>query len=80
MPNLYPRPEESLRIGWHKSVIMVDIIATLCKYGDAPLFKDHCHFYKMNDETFLGDVKWNSFVVRFLGEIPNIPDVPTWMT
>ena len=54
--------------------------ATLCKHGDAPPFKDHCHLYKTIDKTPLSDVKWNSFAVKFLGEIPDIPDVPTWMT
>ncbi|KAG8214833.1 hypothetical protein J3R82DRAFT_9990 [Butyriboletus roseoflavus] len=52
---------------------------TLCKHGDSPPFKDHCHLYNTIDKTLLGDVKWDSFSIKFSGETPDGLDVPDWM-
>ncbi|KAG1871052.1 hypothetical protein C8R48DRAFT_770646 [Suillus tomentosus] len=42
-------------------------------------FKDHCDVYKTIDSTPLGDVKWQSFSVKYTGDIPDGDPAP-WMT
>ncbi|KAG2121976.1 hypothetical protein DEU56DRAFT_873692 [Suillus clintonianus] len=59
--------------------ILLDLwAATLLKYDDKPPFAD-CHdLHRTIDNTPLGDVKWQSFKVRYTGEKPT-SDVPPWM-
>ncbi|KAG1752172.1 hypothetical protein EDB19DRAFT_1903559 [Suillus lakei] len=59
--------------------ILLDLwAATLLKYDDKPPFAD-CHdLHRTVDNTPLGDVKWQSFKVRYTGEKPT-SDVPPWM-
>lgn len=59
------------------------------KAGGCPLFApngdthkppDHKQLYAAIDEIQLGDVKWESFDVRYTGERPLVDsDVPPWM-
>lgn len=43
------------------------------------LFPDHRALYKTIDDTPLGDIKWQSFSVKYTGEIPE-QGVAPWMT
>ncbi|KAG2109141.1 hypothetical protein DEU56DRAFT_975209 [Suillus clintonianus] len=52
--------------------------STLQKHGDKPPFADFRDLHKTIDKTPLGDVKWQSFSVRYNGERP-AADVPPWM-
>ncbi|KAG2044014.1 hypothetical protein BDR03DRAFT_930774 [Suillus americanus] len=52
--------------------------STLKKHDDKPPFADCRDLYKTIDKTPLGDVKWQSFSVRYNGERPDT-DVPPWM-
>ncbi|EGO04774.1 hypothetical protein SERLA73DRAFT_118626 [Serpula lacrymans var. lacrymans S7.3] len=45
----------------------------------SPPFSNHRDFYKVIDRTPLGDVAWESFLVKYTGERPNT-NVPPWMT
>jgi len=49
--------------------------STLKKHNDLPPFADCRDLYKTIDNTPLGDVKWQSFSVRYTGEKPDA-DVP----
>ncbi|KAG1748366.1 uncharacterized protein EDB91DRAFT_1235710 [Suillus paluster] len=55
-----------------------------CSAGDQlyrnyhPLLSDHRHIYKTIDNTPLGDVKWQSFTVKYTGEIQEEGTAP-WM-
>ncbi|KAG2076162.1 hypothetical protein BDR04DRAFT_1125739 [Suillus decipiens] len=42
------------------------------------IFSDHCSVYKAIDNTPLGDVKWQSFTVKYSGKIPEEGATP-WM-
>ncbi|KAG1890648.1 uncharacterized protein F5891DRAFT_1131624 [Suillus fuscotomentosus] len=52
--------------------------STLKKHDDKPPFADFRNLYKTIDRTPLGDVKWQSFSVRYNGEKPDT-DAPPWM-
>ncbi|KAG1720676.1 hypothetical protein EDB19DRAFT_1917810 [Suillus lakei] len=52
--------------------------STLQKHDDKPPFADFRDLHKTIDKTPLGDVKWQSFSVRYNGERPDT-DVPPWM-
>ncbi|KAG1882348.1 hypothetical protein F4604DRAFT_1879473 [Suillus subluteus] len=52
--------------------------STLQKHDDKPPFADFRDLHKTIDKTPLGDVKWQSFSVRYNGERP-ATDVPPWM-
>ncbi|KAG1896333.1 uncharacterized protein F5891DRAFT_1130305 [Suillus fuscotomentosus] len=52
--------------------------STLKKHDDKPPFADFHDLYKTIDRTPLGDVKWQSFSVRYNGEKPDT-DAPPWM-
>jgi hypothetical protein len=43
------------------------------------IFSDHRSVYKTIDNTPLGDVKWESFTVKYTGDIPEEGAAP-WMT
>ncbi|KAG1753664.1 uncharacterized protein EDB91DRAFT_1234097 [Suillus paluster] len=59
--------------------ILLDLwAATLLKYDDKPPFADCRDLHRTIDNTPLGDVKWQSFKVRYTGEKPT-SDVPPWM-
>ncbi|KAG2029454.1 hypothetical protein BDR03DRAFT_1018369 [Suillus americanus] len=45
---------------------------------NATLFPDHRNVYRTIDNTPLGDVKWQSFLVKYTGTIPD-EDAPPWM-
>ncbi|KAG1799081.1 uncharacterized protein BJ212DRAFT_1450297 [Suillus subaureus] len=53
--------------------------ASLIQAGSkATLFPDHCNVYRTIDNTPLGDVKWQSFSVKYTGTIPD-EGAPPWM-
>ncbi|KAG1753704.1 uncharacterized protein EDB91DRAFT_1242677 [Suillus paluster] len=52
--------------------------STLKKHNDKPPFADFRDLYKTINKTPLGDVKWQSFSVRYNGERLDA-DVPPWM-
>ncbi|KAG2028527.1 hypothetical protein BDR03DRAFT_883199, partial [Suillus americanus] len=52
--------------------------STLKKHNDKPPFADFRDLYKTIDKTLLGDVRWQSFSVRYNGERPDT-DAPPWM-
>ncbi|KAG1870863.1 hypothetical protein F4604DRAFT_1583573 [Suillus subluteus] len=53
--------------------------ASLMQAGSrSSLFSDHRHVYKTINDTPLGDVKWQSFTVKYTGEIPEEGAAP-WM-
>ncbi|KAG1886992.1 hypothetical protein F4604DRAFT_1889809 [Suillus subluteus] len=53
--------------------------ASLIQAGSkATLFPDHCDVYRTIDNTPLGDVKWQSFSVKYTGTIPD-EGAPPWM-
>ncbi|KAG2106172.1 uncharacterized protein F5147DRAFT_746322 [Suillus discolor] len=60
--------------------ILLDLwVATLLKHNDKPPFADCRDLYKTIDSTPVGDVKWQSFKIQYMGEKP-AHDVPPWMT
>ncbi|KAF9234884.1 hypothetical protein BU15DRAFT_89804 [Melanogaster broomeanus] len=65
------------------SAAQIDVLldlwaASLLKHGDKPPFAHHQHLYRTIDSTPLGDIKWQSFSVRYTGEIP-ATNPPPWM-
>jgi len=52
--------------------------ASLAKHNDDPPFRSHEDLYETIDATTLGDVKWESFSVKYNGSMPN-GEVPPWM-
>ncbi|OBZ68000.1 hypothetical protein A0H81_11949 [Grifola frondosa] len=53
--------------------------ATLLKHNDHGPFSNNKDLHHTIDSTELGDVKWESFEMRYSGEIPE-RNVPQWMT
>ncbi|KAG1889253.1 hypothetical protein F4604DRAFT_1915123 [Suillus subluteus] len=51
--------------------------ATLVKHHNVPPFTDHKDLHNVIDATQLGDVPWQSFLVQYTGECPEV--VPPWM-
>ncbi|OBZ66057.1 hypothetical protein A0H81_13961 [Grifola frondosa] len=51
---------------------------TLLKYGEDGPFTNHKDLYRTIDSTLLGDVKWESFELKYSGNVPD-HDVPSWM-
>lgn len=54
--------------------------ATLISHGENPPFVDHEELYATIDSTPLGDVSWETFSVKYNGELPEAQaDIPSWM-
>ena len=53
--------------------------ASLIKHDNNPPFPSHDDLYKTIDSTPLGDVPWESFSLKYKGELPD-HQVPAWMT
>jgi Plavaka transposase len=53
--------------------------ASLVKHHDDPPFMNHADLYNTIDSTPLGDVPWESFSLKYNGDLP-ATDVPAWMT
>ena len=51
--------------------------ASLIEAGKRPLFSDYKQMYQTIDNTELGDVKWQSFAVKYTGD--QGPDPAPWM-
>jgi Plavaka transposase len=59
---------------------LMDLWATsLLKHNDTPIFANHSDLYNTIDSTPLGDVPWQHFSLRYVGEVPD-SDVPQWMS
>lgn len=54
--------------------------STLLQHHDTPPFKSTEDLYSTIDSTLLGDVSWESFRMRWKGDLPGNSDVPPWMT
>lgn len=52
--------------------------ATLAPYDDNPPFANHTDLYSTIDATTLGDVAWDTFSLKYNGEIPE-GQTPPWM-
>jgi hypothetical protein len=52
--------------------------ASLAEHGDDPPFNSHDDLYDTIDSTPLGDVPWESFSLRYNGNLPT-GEVPSWM-
>ena len=52
--------------------------ASLIKHGDKPPFNSCDDLYDIIDDTPVGDVKWESFSVRYNGQFPE-HNIPSWM-
>ncbi|KZT18295.1 hypothetical protein NEOLEDRAFT_1184396 [Neolentinus lepideus HHB14362 ss-1] len=50
----------------------------LAQFGEAGSFHNADEMYSIIDNTPLGDVKWETFSVRYNGKLP-VKDVPEWM-
>jgi hypothetical protein len=53
--------------------------ANLFQHDDHPPYADHNHLYETIDAMPLGDVPWQSFTMKYNGNLPEGP-LPTWMT
>jgi hypothetical protein len=53
--------------------------STLLKHDDTPPFANHSDLYDTIDSTPIGDVPWQSFSLKYDGELPDSA-VPQWMT
>ncbi|KAI5985780.1 hypothetical protein EDD15DRAFT_2390119 [Pisolithus albus] len=49
-----------------------------CSNGGRPPFSDHNELYETIDATKLGDIRWDTFKLRYNGERPT-DNVPPWM-
>ncbi|KAI5984035.1 hypothetical protein EDD15DRAFT_2390543 [Pisolithus albus] len=49
-----------------------------CSNGSRPPFSDHNELYETIDATKLGDIRWDTFKLRYNGERPT-DNVPPWM-
>ncbi|KAI5987021.1 hypothetical protein EDD15DRAFT_2372740 [Pisolithus albus] len=47
--------------------------------GMLPPFTDHKELYQTIDATQVGDVRWDSFTLKYNGERPTMGDIPPWM-
>ncbi|KAI0071438.1 hypothetical protein K474DRAFT_1687078 [Panus rudis PR-1116 ss-1] len=52
---------------------------TLLPYDAHPPFADHQELLSLIDEIEHGDAPWQSFSVRYTGDIPEGPNPPSWM-
>jgi hypothetical protein len=52
--------------------------ASLAEHGDRPPFMSHSDLYDTIDSTPIGDVQWESFSLRYNGDIP-ADETPPWM-
>jgi len=52
--------------------------ATLTLHNNDPPFHNHTDLYNIIDSTPIGDVPWESFIVKYDGDIPNSERSP-WM-
>lgn len=53
--------------------------ATLVVHDDTPPFENHDELYATIDATPLGDVPWDSFTIKYNGDVP-ADNIPPWMT
>ena len=53
--------------------------STLLKHNEPPPFANHLDLYNTIDSTPLGNVAWQSFSIRYNGDVPE-GTVPQWMT
>ncbi|KIK80883.1 hypothetical protein PAXRUDRAFT_157421, partial [Paxillus rubicundulus Ve08.2h10] len=51
---------------------------SLLQHGGQPLFASHDDLYKTIDSMPLGDVKWQSFSIKYTSDQP-FSNVPLWM-
>ncbi|KAG1854005.1 hypothetical protein F4604DRAFT_1686194 [Suillus subluteus] len=59
--------------------VLLDLwAATLLKHNDKPPFADYHNLYKTIDSASVGNVKWQSFQVKYMEEKPAY-NVPPWM-
>ncbi|OBZ74375.1 hypothetical protein A0H81_05452, partial [Grifola frondosa] len=73
---LYARQQAS---GGHVDELMDLWLATLLKHNDHAPFTNHKDLHDTIDSTHLGDVKWESFEMKYSGEMPE-HNIPQWMT
>ncbi|KAF8833396.1 hypothetical protein BDN67DRAFT_1017603 [Paxillus ammoniavirescens] len=52
--------------------------ASLLQHGGQPLFTNHQDLYNTIDSTPLGNIKWESFSIKYTGKQP-ITNTPPWM-
>ncbi|THH12583.1 hypothetical protein EW146_g7563 [Bondarzewia mesenterica] len=57
---------------------ILELWASSQKEEEQPPFADHTDLYKTIDSIMLGDVKWDSFSVRYTGMLPD-GEPPPWM-
>jgi len=53
--------------------------ASLAPHNDTPPFNNHERMYETIDATSLGDVAWQSFSLKYNGELAG-DNIPAWMT
>ncbi|KAG8218122.1 hypothetical protein J3R82DRAFT_3654 [Butyriboletus roseoflavus] len=53
-------------------------VSSLYPYGAEPPFWDQRHLHEVIDVMVIEDVKWQSFLVSYTGEIPEV-NPPNWM-
>ncbi|KIO04187.1 hypothetical protein M404DRAFT_143911, partial [Pisolithus tinctorius Marx 270] len=53
----------------HINILLNLWAASLLKVGGHPLFSNYKRMYKTIDNTQLGDVKWQSFTVKYTGDL-----------
>jgi Plavaka transposase len=51
---------------------------SLMPYGAEPPFRNQDELYSCIDATTLGDIRWESFALRYTGQRPDGP-IPPWM-
>jgi hypothetical protein len=64
--------------GGHIDTLLKLWAVSLAPHGDSPPFKSHDDMYDTIDSTALGDVNWESFSLRYNGDLPD-GEVPSWM-
>jgi len=64
--------------GGHLDELMHLWAATLPNADSVPPFSDHEDLYSTIDSSTLGEVPWESFSVKYAGEIPET-NTPPWM-
>ncbi|KAI0075240.1 hypothetical protein K474DRAFT_1685420 [Panus rudis PR-1116 ss-1] len=53
---------------------------TLFPYNAEAPFADHQELLDLIDEIEQGDAPWQSFSVTYTGDVPDVPNPPSWMT
>ncbi|KZT18451.1 hypothetical protein NEOLEDRAFT_1184281 [Neolentinus lepideus HHB14362 ss-1] len=62
----------------HINMLLDMWMRKLVQFGEAGSFHNADEMYSIIDNTPLGDVKWETFSVRYNGKLP-VKDVPEWM-